>query len=56
MHYSLLSGAHNPLQPDLPKRFKEELALTEFDANTFYTMGSPKGYIDYPFAEDSKAS
>jgi len=36
--------------PDLPRRFREKLALTPPDAQTFYGSG-PKGYTDYPLAE-----
>lgn len=35
--------------PDLPRRFKEHLALNPPDSSTFYGQG-PKGYTDYPFA------
>ena len=34
--------------PDLVRRWKEQLPLNEPDFATFYTEG-PKGYIDYPF-------
>ncbi|WP_417366810.1 alkene reductase [Glutamicibacter arilaitensis] len=34
--------------PDLVRRWKEELPLNEPDFATFYTEG-PQGYIDYPF-------
>lgn len=33
--------------PDLPKRFKNNAPLAEWDSSTFYAAG-PKGYIDYP--------
>jgi 2,4-dienoyl-CoA reductase-like NADH-dependent reductase (Old Yellow Enzyme family) len=33
--------------PDLPRRFAENLPLNEWDASTFYAPG-PKGYTDYP--------
>src|SRR5260221_3963613 len=33
--------------PDLPKRFKVNAPLTDWDSSTFYATG-PKGYIDYP--------
>jgi 2,4-dienoyl-CoA reductase-like NADH-dependent reductase (Old Yellow Enzyme family) len=36
--------------PDLPRRFKENLALNEPDSSTFYSSGS-EGYTDYPFVE-----
>jgi 2,4-dienoyl-CoA reductase-like NADH-dependent reductase (Old Yellow Enzyme family) len=36
--------------PDLPERFRRDLALNEPDQSTFYAAG-PKGYTDYPSAE-----
>ncbi|MCW2118638.1 alkene reductase [Flavobacterium sp. 7A] len=33
--------------PDLVERFEQGVALTEWDADTFYTAGA-KGYTDYP--------
>lgn len=36
--------------PDLVERFKNDLALADWDKSTFYTPGK-KGYIDYPKAE-----
>ncbi|KAI5119237.1 hypothetical protein M0805_002162 [Coniferiporia weirii] len=38
--------------PDLPRRLKDDLPLTPYDASTFYTKKSPKGYIDYAFATE----
>ena len=35
--------------PDLPKRFKNNLELNEPDSDTFYTADA-KGYTDYSFA------
>lgn len=35
--------------PDLPRRFKENLELNKPDPSTFYAQG-PHGYTDYPFA------
>jgi N-ethylmaleimide reductase len=34
--------------PDLPKRFENDLELNDWDSSTFYG-GDEKGYIDYPF-------
>ncbi len=34
--------------PDLPRRFKENDELNDWDVSTFYT-DTEKGYIDYPF-------
>lgn len=40
-------GTHYIANPDLVKRFKENLPLNTADTSTFYTPGA-KGYIDYP--------
>lgn len=37
--------------PDLPHRLREGLALNQQDPSTFYGPG-PKGYVDYPAAEE----
>lgn len=37
--------------PDLPRRFAEDLSLNQQDPATFYGSG-PKGYVDYPVAEE----
>ncbi|KAF9048311.1 NADH:flavin oxidoreductase/NADH oxidase [Hymenopellis radicata] len=39
--------------PDLPRRWKEDLPLNEYNRSTFYCAGdeSPNGYTDYPFFE-----
>ncbi|KAL1690864.1 hypothetical protein GGG16DRAFT_54908 [Schizophyllum commune] len=44
--------------PDLVRKWKEDLTLTPYDRDTFYLQGdaSPKGYTDYPFAEGSRSS
>ena len=39
--------------PDLPKRFKLDAELNDWDASTFYTPGE-KGYTDYPALEEAK--
>lgn len=41
--------------PDLPFRIQEGIPLTEFDANTFYLRGNPKGYVDQPFSKEFEA-
>ncbi len=41
--------------PDLPKRFKLDAELNDWDASTFYTPGE-KGYTDYPTLEEAKAA
>lgn len=40
------------VQPDLPRRLRENLPLNAYDASTFYGVLNPKGYIDYPFADE----
>ncbi|QRV96275.1 NADH:flavin oxidoreductase/NADH oxidase [Ceratobasidium sp. AG-Ba] len=50
----IVFGRYFISNPDLPKRLRTGAALTEFDANTFYTPG-PKGYTDYPRAEEITA-
>ncbi|TBN43889.1 alkene reductase [Paracoccus subflavus] len=37
--------------PDLPRRLREGLELNQQDPSTFYA-GGPKGYVDYPVAEE----
>jgi N-ethylmaleimide reductase len=44
-------GRHFVSNPDLPLRIKENLPLTDYDRNTFYTFDS-RGYTDYPFYEN----
>ncbi|KAF5096879.1 hypothetical protein D0Z00_002616 [Geotrichum galactomycetum] len=46
-------GRHFIANPDLVERFKNEIPLNKYDRNSFYTPG-PKGYIDYPFANEVK--
>jgi 2,4-dienoyl-CoA reductase-like NADH-dependent reductase (Old Yellow Enzyme family) len=41
--------------PDLPRRFAEDLPLAESNIQTWYSRG-PEGYIDYPFAEEAAAA
>ncbi len=41
--------------PDLPKRFKLDAELNDWDASTFYSPGE-KGYTDYPTLEEAKAA
>ncbi|HWW65524.1 MAG TPA: alkene reductase [Sphingomonadaceae bacterium] len=41
--------------PDLPRRFAEEIVLAPADMATSYTQGID-GYIDYPFAEETAAA
>ena len=41
--------------PDLPKRFKLDAELNDWDSSTFYTPGE-KGYTDYPTLEEAQAA
>lgn len=43
-------GRHFISNPDLPRRIKEGLPLTDYDRDTFYTFDA-KGYTDYPAYE-----
>jgi len=38
--------------PDLPRRMRENIALSPLDAKTLYTNGA-EGYSDYPFASEA---
>ncbi|EJD07950.1 FMN-linked oxidoreductase [Fomitiporia mediterranea MF3/22] len=38
--------------PDLPHRIKDNIEFTPYDYPTFYARMSPKGYVDYAFAQD----
>jgi N-ethylmaleimide reductase len=40
--------------PDLPKRFEQNVPLNHYDRSTFYG-GTEKGYTDYPALQDSFA-
>ncbi|CAO3620021.1 unnamed protein product [Cunninghamella blakesleeana] len=40
--------------PDLVYRIKNQLPLNKYDRSTFYLIGSPKGYTDYPFYNNLK--
>ena len=41
--------------PDLPRRFAEDLPLNPYDRKTFYTPG-PVGYTDYPTWDEAQAA
>lgn len=46
-------GRHFVSNPDLPRRIKEGLPLTDYDRDTFYTFDS-RGYTDYPFYSEAE--
>jgi NADPH2 dehydrogenase len=48
-------GRHFLANPDLPLRLKEGLSLARYNRDTFYSLESAAGYIDYPFANDAIA-
>ncbi|OCH84792.1 NADH:flavin oxidoreductase/NADH oxidase [Obba rivulosa] len=52
----IAAGRYFISNPDLPKRLKHNVPLTPYNRDTFYIPESPKGYIDYPFAEELKGS
>ncbi|KAI0354205.1 NADH:flavin oxidoreductase/NADH oxidase [Trametes cingulata] len=41
--------------PDLPLRLRKNLPLNGWDRAVFYLPEDPRGYIDYPFAEENRA-
>ncbi|KAI0772354.1 NADH:flavin oxidoreductase/NADH oxidase [Trametes elegans] len=38
--------------PDLPRRLLEDIPLADWNSDFFYVPEEPRGYIDYPFAQD----
>ncbi|PWY93990.1 FMN-linked oxidoreductase [Aspergillus sclerotioniger CBS 115572] len=48
----VLFGRHFISNPDLVYRFKEGVELTRYQRETFYEIGSARGYVDYPFSEE----
>lgn len=43
--------------PDLPRRLAEGAPLNRYDRSTFYGASPPgKGYVDYPFLDDTAVS
>jgi len=48
-------GRHFVSNPDLPRRIREDLPLTPYNRDTFYTFDA-RGYIDYPLFADAVAS
>ena len=38
------------MQPDLPRRLREDIPLNKYDRSTFYTFETAEGYTDYPFS------
>jgi NADPH2 dehydrogenase len=48
-------GRHFISNPDLVFKVKNGVLLTPYDRETFYTVGSEKGYTDYAFSVDFEA-
>ena len=40
-------------QPDLPARWQKGVPAEKGDRAHYYNVGSPEGYVDYPFADGS---
>jgi len=47
-------GRHFVSNPDLPRRIRESLPLTDYDRDTFYTFDA-RGYTDYPLYVEAVA-
>lgn len=45
-------GRHFISTPDLPFRIQIGIPFNKYDRSTFYKVGSPDGYIDYPFSKE----
>ncbi|GAP88132.1 putative aldolase-type TIM barrel [Rosellinia necatrix] len=52
----VIFGRHFVSNPDLVYRIKEGLELSAYERGTFYTVGSPVGYVDYLFSPTYVAS
>ncbi|KAH7329554.1 hypothetical protein B0I35DRAFT_386493 [Stachybotrys elegans] len=49
---AIVFGRHFLANPDLPFRISKDLALNEYNRDTFYLIGKPEGYTDYPFSQE----
>ncbi|KAL2813576.1 hypothetical protein BJX63DRAFT_216549 [Aspergillus granulosus] len=56
--YDVLVAIGRPwtANPDLPFKVKQGIPLRKYEREHFYTVRSPKGYIDYEFSEEFKAA
>ncbi|KAJ5103266.1 Aldolase-type TIM barrel [Penicillium argentinense] len=56
--YDALIGFGRPFisNPDLPFRVKENVPLVPYNRDTFYIPKDPKGYIDWDFSPEFKAT
>jgi NADPH2 dehydrogenase len=53
---AIVFGRYFISNPDLPFRVKKEIPFTPYNRETFYKVGSPDGYIDYPFSKEFDAA
>ena len=53
---AIIFGRHYTSNPDLPFRVKEHVPFTKYDRPTFYTPKMSKGYNDWEFSEEFKAT
>ena len=44
-------GRYLVSNPGLPYRLKNHITLADHDRETFYTLGSLEGYIEYPLSK-----
>ncbi|CAI7619487.1 unnamed protein product [Penicillium pancosmium] len=56
--YDVVIGIGRPwtANPDLVFRIKEDLPLRPYEREHFYTVREPKGYADYKFSEEYRAT
>ncbi|KAL2782985.1 hypothetical protein BJX66DRAFT_350036 [Aspergillus keveii] len=56
--YNVLVAIGRPwtANPDLPFRVKKAISLRKYEREHFYTVGNPRGYIDYEFSEEFKSA
>lgn len=49
-------GRRYVANPDLPYRIQHGIKLNPYDRSTFYKIGAPEGFIDYPFSKEFLAA
>ena len=53
---AVVFGRYFISNPDLPFRLKKDIPFAPYDRETFYKVGSPVGYIDYPSSKEFEAA
>jgi len=53
---AIVFGRYFLANPDLPYRIRHSIEFSPYNRDTFYAIGSPEGYIDYPFSEEFRQS